>query len=82
MKLPPSPPSSCSTAASAATLLPAGHELHEGAFELAAPLRLHFGGRLDHVRLAYRLAGAPGAPVVAALGGISGGRNIWAVQAR
>ena len=82
MKLPPSPPSSCATAASTATLLPEGYELHEGSFELAAPLQLHFSGRLEHVRLAYRLAGAPGAPVVAALGGISGGRNVWARQAR
>jgi homoserine O-acetyltransferase len=48
--------------------------------ELPGGLDLHFGGRLDRVEVAYRLAGARGAPVVAVLGGISAGRNVFSLQ--
>ena len=63
-----------------ASLLPAGYELVEGTLVLERPLPLHFGGELPRVEIAYRLAGAAGAPVVAALGGISGGRNVFPVR--
>lgn len=45
----------------------------EGQVDLAA-LPLHHGGRLAPVTITWRLAGAAGAPVVAALGGISAHR--------
>jgi homoserine O-acetyltransferase/O-succinyltransferase len=45
-----------------------------------APFQLHFGGQLPRVEIAYRLAGAAGAPVVAVLGGISAGRNVFRVR--
>jgi homoserine O-acetyltransferase len=48
----------------------------EGVLELDGALSLHFGGRLDNVRIAWRLVGDPAAPVVAALGGISAGRAV------
>lgn len=58
-----------------------GYELHEGRHTLPAPLALHFGGRLERVEVAYRLAGAAGAPVVAVLGGISAGRLVCGLRA-
>jgi homoserine O-acetyltransferase/O-succinyltransferase len=59
---------------------PAAYEWHEAVHELPGGLDLHFGGRLDRVEVAYRLAGARGAPVVAVLGGISAGRNVFSLQ--
>jgi homoserine O-acetyltransferase len=50
--------------------------VHEGVLELDKALPLHFGGRLDNVRIAWRLVGDPAAPVIAALGGISAGRCV------
>ena len=44
------------------------------------PLALHHGGALARARLAYRLAGPDGAPVVAALGGISAHRRVFDAQ--
>lgn len=49
--------------------------VQEGVLELAGAFRLHFGGQIDNVRIAWRLAGDAG-PVVAALGGISAGRHV------
>ena len=63
------------------SILPAAYEWQEAVHELPGGLDLHFGGRLDRVELAYRLAGAGGAPVVAVLGGISAGRNVFSLQA-
>jgi len=60
--------------------LPAAYEWREDVHVLPGGLDLHFGGRLERVELAYRLAGARGAPVVAALGGISAGRNVFSMQ--
>jgi len=60
---------------------PAGCEVREGLCTLPGPLPLHFGGRLERVEVAYRLAGAAGAPVVAVLGGISAGRAVFGVRA-
>jgi homoserine O-acetyltransferase len=56
----------------------AGSELapREGILTLETDLELHFGGALSGVRVAWRIVGAPGAPVVAALGGISAGRYV------
>jgi len=73
----PSPPAAESREGGS---LPVGHELSEGVCALAGPLRLHFGGQLEKVEIAYRLVGAAGAPVVAVLGGISSGRNVFGVR--
>lgn len=50
--------------------------VREGVLELDGALLLHFGGRLDNVRIAWRLVGDPAAPVIVALGGISAGRAV------
>jgi homoserine O-acetyltransferase/O-succinyltransferase len=50
--------------------------MREGILQLEQPLALHFGGRLDAVRVAWRLTGNPHGPLVAALGGISAGRAV------
>jgi homoserine O-acetyltransferase/O-succinyltransferase len=52
----------------------AGAVVREGILEVPGTVALHHGGRLDGMRLAWRLAGPAGAPVVCALGGISGTR--------
>jgi homoserine O-acetyltransferase len=76
----PSSPQPDPAAAIAGAALPAGYECVEGTLTLDHPLPLHFGGELAGVEIAYRLAGAKGAPAVAALGGISAGRNVFAVR--
>ncbi len=50
--------------------------VREGILQLDQPLPLHLGGRLDGVRIAWRVTGNPGGPLVAALGGISAGRTV------
>ena len=50
----------------------------DGVLALANPWRLHHGDSLPSARVAYRLAGREGAPVVAAVGGISGHRFVAA----
>ncbi|MDY0067452.1 MAG: homoserine O-succinyltransferase [Steroidobacteraceae bacterium] len=55
---------------------PASCPVREGVLESSEPLALHFGGRLDGLRVAWRLYGPADAPVVAALGGISAGRHV------
>ena len=52
-------------------------ELREGVLEVPGALHLHHGGRLEGVRVAWRLAGPSRAPVVAALGGISAHRTVY-----
>lgn len=59
------------------TAVPPTYEWRDDVHVLADGLDLHFGGRLGRVEVAYRLAGAQGAPVVAVLGGISAGRNVF-----
>lgn len=54
----------------------------EGVLELPGAFALHLGGTLSGVRVAWRLEGAPGAPVVAALGGISAHRRIYSLEDR
>ena len=48
----------------------------QGEYHLSEPLRLHFGGVLPQVRVAWCLDGPQGAPVVLVLGGISAGRHV------
>ena len=61
--------------------LPAGYACDEDLLVLErTPFELHFGGVLPRVEVAYRLAGACDAPVVAVLGGISAGRNVFKVR--
>ena len=52
----------------------------DGILTLGGTFSLHFGGALENVRVAWRLTTAqlPDAPVVAALGGISAGRTVFA----
>ena len=57
------------------------YECHEGVYGVTEAFRLYFGGRLDGIEIAFRLAGRAGAPVVAALGGISAGREVFALRA-
>ncbi|HEU4653203.1 MAG TPA: homoserine O-succinyltransferase [Steroidobacteraceae bacterium] len=52
-----------------------GVHVREGVLELSS-FDLHFGGRLEGARLAWRLTGNTGGPIVLALGGISAGRNV------
>lgn len=49
----------------------------DGVLEIPGTLPLHFGGSLNHVRVAWQLSGTEG-PIVAALGGISAGR--WVAE--
>lgn len=63
---------------STGTSAPAEHAestVREGILPLPGVLRLHFGGELEDVRVAWRLVGSNG-PIVAALGGISAGRYV------
>ena len=50
----------------------------DGVLDLPTPWTLHYGDRLDSARVGYRLIGPPDAPIVAALGGISGHRFVAA----
>ena len=52
-------------------------ELRQGILEIPGRLALYHGGSLDGVHVAWRLAGARGAPVVVALGGISAHRVVF-----
>jgi homoserine O-acetyltransferase len=52
-------------------------EVRAGVLEVPGVLHLHHGAELDGVRVAWRLAGRMGAPVVAALGGISAHRAVY-----
>jgi homoserine O-acetyltransferase len=54
----------------------------EGVLAVAGEFRLHHGGVLRDVRIGWRLEGAAGAPVVAALGGISAHRRIYSATDR
>lgn len=60
--------------------VPASYEWRDAVHVLPGGLDLHFGGRIERVEVAYRLAGAEGAPVVAVLGGISAGRNVFSLR--
>src|SRR5688572_3920868 len=51
--------------------------VREGVLAVPGDLKLHFGGQLSSVSVAWRIAGPAGAPVVCALGGISATRRVW-----
>jgi homoserine O-acetyltransferase/O-succinyltransferase len=51
--------------------------VREGVLAVPGELKLHFGGTLESVSLAWRLSGPAGAPVVVTLGGISASRRVW-----
>lgn len=59
------------------TAAPGTCVVREGVLVVPGEVKLHFGGSLDTVSLAWRLAGPAGAPVVVALGGISASRRVW-----
>src|SRR5512146_761326 len=60
-----------------APVLPAADPaVREGILEIPGEMALHHGGRLQGVRLAWRMVGPASAPVVCALGGISAGRHV------
>lgn len=50
--------------------------VREGILEVPGEVSLHHGGRLTGMRIAWRLAGPVGAPVICALGGISAHRRV------
>jgi homoserine O-acetyltransferase len=51
--------------------------LRQGILELPGRLSLHYGESLERVHVAWSLAGARGAPIVVALGGISAHRTVF-----
>jgi homoserine O-acetyltransferase/O-succinyltransferase len=53
-----------------------GAAVREGVLQVDKPLSLHYGGCLEHVRIAWRVTGNFNGPLVAALGGISAGRVV------
>lgn len=68
----------CTNDSAAAHDRTAGGELdaaREGVLQLPGAFKLHFGGQLEHVRVAWRLTGGAG-PLVVVLGGISAGRYV------
>jgi homoserine O-acetyltransferase len=73
------PSSARSDVATPVVGLPTGYECRAAVVRLPGRFPLHFGGELDSVRVAYRLAGCKGAPVVVALGGISAGRHVFSL---
>jgi homoserine O-acetyltransferase len=52
----------------------------EGTLEVPGEVRLHHGGVLRGVSVAWRIAGPAQAPVIAALGGISAGRRVYSTD--
>jgi homoserine O-acetyltransferase len=71
------PPSARAESPSAVGSVPPGYECAIRVQRLAGAFPLHFGGSLEAVDVAYRLAGRTGAPVVVVLGGISAGRHVF-----
>ena len=63
---------------SSTRVAPDGREslVREGVLAVPGEVALHHGGRLDGMRIAWRLVGPAGAPVVCALGGISAHRRV------
>lgn len=53
-------------------------EAVDGVVDLPSPWPLHHGGELRRARVGYRIEGARGAPVIAAIGGISAHRLVAA----
>jgi homoserine O-acetyltransferase len=63
-----------------APLAAAGLQSREAVLEIPGEVRLHHGGVLQGVRVAWRLSGPSQAPVIAALGGISAGRRVYSTE--
>jgi len=63
------------------SVVPPSYEWRDAVHALPGVFELQLGGCLERVDVAYRLAGARGAPVVAVLGGISAGRDVFSLQA-
>jgi homoserine O-acetyltransferase len=59
--------------------LPAAR-IREGTIEVPGELRLHHGGVLSRVHVAWRLSGPEHAPLVVTMGGISGDRRVMTTQ--
>ncbi len=59
---------------------PRDWQVREGILEVPGEIALHHGGRLDGVRIAWRLAGPASAAVVCALGGISAHRRVCGTE--
>jgi homoserine O-acetyltransferase/O-succinyltransferase len=51
--------------------------VREGMLEVPGEVSLYHGGRLEGIRIAWRLVGPANAPVVCALGGISASRRVF-----
>jgi len=66
---------STSTSTLAEDAVPATPAVREGVLSMPGTLRLHFGGQLEDVQVAWRWFGSRG-PIVVALGGISAGRHV------
>ncbi len=52
-------------------------QVREGVLAIPGEINLHFGGTLESVSIAWRLAGPANAPIVVAIGGISASRRVW-----
>jgi homoserine O-acetyltransferase/O-succinyltransferase len=55
-------------------------QIREGVLAVPGEVRLHFGGTLESVSVAWRLTGPAGAPVIVAMGGISASRRVWSPE--
>ncbi len=54
--------------------------VREGMLEVPGEVSLHHGGKLEGLRIAWRLVGPASAPVVCALGGISANRRVFVTE--
>lgn len=54
--------------------------VHDGVLEVPGETKLHYGGKLEGMHIAWRLVGPVNAPVVCALGGISANRKVCALD--
>jgi len=63
-------------AASPLVALATNITVREGILEVPGEIQLYHGGKLSNIRIAWRLVGPATAPVVCAMGGISGGRRV------
>lgn len=50
--------------------------VREGVLEVPGEFQLYHGSKLSNIQIAWRLVGPASAPVVCAMGGISGGRHV------
>src|SRR5262245_42219321 len=73
--------SSPETSRAAAVSTQSPDAVRQGVLSLPGLLSLHHGGTLADVQVGWRLAGAAGAPVVVALGGISANRRVFSEEA-